>query len=158
MRLHLSFRVWRIRWCHYITSVTSWGVLVYFNAGDYVSFNHHRHLRWAELEPNDCNTLFSQILGWFDLAVTLIWPCHGLGVTLLWSPTPTHVTMCTWVGNIWSSGHWSEHDNRWVNYLVHFCDMRKGWHKGHLIGDYPFSRYITPVTSWVFWLYFHAGV
>ena len=52
---------------------------------------------------------------------------------------------------IWSSSHWSRHDNRWVNFLVHFCDMRKGWHKGHLMGYYPSSRYITPVTSWSSW-------
>ena len=34
------------------------------------------------------NKLFSLVLSWFDLAVTLRWPYHDLGVTPLWSPTP----------------------------------------------------------------------
>ena len=42
--------------------------------------------------------LFSTVLSWFDLVVTLSWPWHDLGVTPPWSLTQTHVTMCTWVG------------------------------------------------------------
>ena len=41
--------------------------------------------------------LFSTVLSWFDLVVTLSWPWHDLGVTPPWSLTPTHVTMYTWV-------------------------------------------------------------
>ena len=44
--------------------------------------------------------LFSTVLSWFNLVVTLSWPWHDLGVTPPWSLTPTHVTMCrpSWVG------------------------------------------------------------
>ena len=36
----------------YINHVTSWGLLVYFHAVVYVSFNHHWHLKWVELKQN----------------------------------------------------------------------------------------------------------
>ena len=39
------------------------------------------------------NKLFPLILSWFDLAVTLRWPYHDLGVTPLWRPISTHVTV-----------------------------------------------------------------
>ena len=42
--------------------------------------------------------LFSTVLSWFDLAVTLRSPLHYLGIISLWYQTPTDVTMCTWVG------------------------------------------------------------
>ena len=44
------------------------------------------------------NNVVSTILRSFDLAMTLIWPHHDLGITHLWNPTPTHVTMCIWLG------------------------------------------------------------
>ena len=44
------------------------------------------------------NIVVSTILRWFDLAMTLRWPYHDLVITPLWNPTPTHVTMCTWLG------------------------------------------------------------
>ena len=47
-------------------------------------------LNWSKTNKN---RLFSHILSWFDLPVTLRWPCHDLGVTPQWSPTPTHVTI-----------------------------------------------------------------
>ena len=43
------------------------------------------------------NNLFSTVLSWFDLAMTLGWPYQDLGITPLWNPPPTHVTMCTWL-------------------------------------------------------------
>ena len=43
------------------------------------------------------NNIVSTILRSFDLAMTLTWPHHDLGITPLWNPTPTHVTMCTWL-------------------------------------------------------------
>ena len=50
-------------------------------------------------EPkNKKNKLFSTILSWFDLAVTLRWSNHDLGITPLWNLTLTHVTMCTCLG------------------------------------------------------------
>ena len=42
------------------------------------------------------NNVVSTILRWFDLAMTLRWPFHDFGITPIWNPTPTHVTMCTW--------------------------------------------------------------
>ena len=44
------------------------------------------------------NNVVSTILRWFDLASTLRWPYHDLEITPLWNPTPTHVTICTWLG------------------------------------------------------------
>ena len=44
------------------------------------------------------NNVVSTILWWLDLAMTLRWPYHDLGITPLWNPTPTHVTMCNWLG------------------------------------------------------------
>ena len=44
------------------------------------------------------NNVVSTILRWFDLALTFRWPYHDLGITLLGNPTPTHVTMSTWLG------------------------------------------------------------
>ena len=39
-------------------------------------------------------TIYSQLF-WADL--TLRWPYQDLGITPLWNPRPTHVTMCTWL-------------------------------------------------------------
>ena len=44
------------------------------------------------------NNVVSTVLRWFDLAMTLRWPYHDLRINPLWNPTPTHVTMCTWLG------------------------------------------------------------
>ena len=44
------------------------------------------------------NNVVPIILRWFDLVLTLRWPYHDLRITLLWNPTPTHVTMCIWLG------------------------------------------------------------
>ena len=44
------------------------------------------------------NNVVSTILRWFDLAMTFRWPYHDLGITPLWYPPPTHVTMNTWLG------------------------------------------------------------
>ena len=57
----------------------------------YISSEHN-------VSKNNKNNLFSTILSRFDLVVTLRWPHHDLWITSLWNPTPTHVTMCTWVG------------------------------------------------------------
>ena len=43
------------------------------------------------------NNLFSTVLSWLDLVMTLRWPYQDLGITPLWNPRPTHVTMCTWL-------------------------------------------------------------
>ena len=47
---------------------------------------------------NNRNKLFSTVLSWFDLAVTLRWCHHYLGIIPIWNQTPTDVTMCTWIG------------------------------------------------------------
>ena len=57
----------------------------------YISSEHN-------VSKNNQNKLFSTVLSRFDLVVTLRWPPHDLWITPLWNPTPTHVTMCTWVG------------------------------------------------------------
>ena len=44
------------------------------------------------------NNVISTILKSFDLAMTFRWPHHDLGITPLWNPTPTHVTISTWLG------------------------------------------------------------
>ena len=81
-----------------------------------------------------------------DLEMNLLWPW----VTLPWSPT--HVTMCTSAGlhQLWWQC-WSL-VQKWQSacYLVHFCHIREGWHKGGLMGYYPSNPYITPITSWFF--------
>ena len=86
------------------------------------------------------NKLFSLVLSWFDLAVTLRWPYHDIGVAPLWNPTPTHFSKCIlaigW--NITS-----------LCYLVHFCHIRHEWHEGDFTGSKkPFNPYVIPVTSW----------
>ena len=50
------------------------------------------------VSKNNKNKSFPTFLNWFDLAVTLKWPYHDLGITPLWNQTPTDVIMCTWVG------------------------------------------------------------
>ena len=56
---------------------------------------------WVGFRPSymKCwsNNLFSTVLSWFDLVMTLRWPHQDLGITPLWNPRPTHVTMCTWL-------------------------------------------------------------
>ena len=56
---------------------------------------------WAGFRPSywKCwsNNLFSTVLSLFDLAMTFRWPYQDLGITPLWNPPPTHVTMCTWL-------------------------------------------------------------
>ena len=44
------------------------------------------------------NNVLSTLLNWFNIAVTFRCPYHDLGITPLWNPTPTHFTMCTWLG------------------------------------------------------------
>ena len=60
------------------------------------------------------NKLFSLVLSWFDLAVTLRWPYHDIGVAPLWDLTPTHFSMCTWVElhqmQLMYTGHWLKHN------------------------------------------------
>ena len=74
-------------------------------------------LNWAK--PTKIGYFY---LFWTDS--TFLWPWYDLGVILLWSPTPTHVTICTWVGFIkciWSTGyysHWSKHDTRCVIWSI----------------------------------------
>ena len=46
------------------------------------------------VSTNNKNLLFSAVLSWFHLAVTLGWSHHDLGVTPLWNQTPTDVIMC----------------------------------------------------------------
>ena len=41
--------------------------------------------------------IFSTVLSWFYLVITLRWPYQDLGITPLWNARPTHVTMCTWL-------------------------------------------------------------
>ena len=43
------------------------------------------------------NNLFSTVLIWFDLVMTLIRLYQDLRITPLWNPRPTHVTRCTWL-------------------------------------------------------------
>ena len=50
------------------------------------------------VSKNSKNQLFSAVLSWFHLAVTLRWSQHDLAVTPLWNQTPTDAIMCTWVG------------------------------------------------------------
>ena len=50
------------------------------------------------VSKNNQNQLFSAVLSWFHLAVTLRWSQHDLGVAPLWNQTPTDVIMCNWVG------------------------------------------------------------
>ena len=57
-----------------------------------ISSKHHFSKKKLLRKP------FLTVLSWCDLAVTLRWPYHDLGVTPIWSSSPTHVTMCTWVG------------------------------------------------------------
>ena len=57
----------------------------------YISSEHH-------VSKNNKKKLFSTVLRRYDLVVTLRWPPHDLWITPLWNPTPTHVTICTWVG------------------------------------------------------------
>ena len=56
---------------------------------------------WVGFRPSylKCwsNNLFSTVLSWFDLVMTLRWPYQDLGITPLWNPRPAHVTMCTWL-------------------------------------------------------------
>ena len=56
---------------------------------------------WVGFRPSylKCwsDNLFSTVLSWFDLVMTLRWPYQDLGITPLWNPRPTHVTMCTWL-------------------------------------------------------------
>ena len=56
---------------------------------------------WVGLRPSylKCwsNNLFSTVLSWFDLVMTLRWPYQDLGITPLWNRRPSHVTMCTWL-------------------------------------------------------------
>ena len=49
------------------------------------------------VDKNKKNKLFPTVSSWFDLAVTLKWPYHDLGITPLWYQTPTDITMCTWL-------------------------------------------------------------
>ena len=56
---------------------------------------------WVGFRPSyiKCcsNNLFSIVLSWFDLVITLRWPYKDLEITPLSNPRPTHVTMCTWL-------------------------------------------------------------
>ena len=54
--------------------------------------------REQNVRKNNRNKLFPTVVSWFDLALTLKWHYHDLGITPLWNPPPTHLTMCTWVG------------------------------------------------------------
>ena len=64
--------------------------------------------------------LFSAVLSWFYLAVTLRWSLHDLGVNLLWNQTPTHVIMCTWVG-FWPI-YWKWWSNNVVSTILRWFD------------------------------------
>ena len=74
MAPHRDFRVWGIRWCHYFVI----------------------QVNWIEATPTKVGYfhLFRLFWSFCDLAMTLLWPWGNP----LSSPTPTHVTMCTWVG------------------------------------------------------------
>ena len=57
----------------------------------YISSEHN-------VSKNNKNKLFSTVLSWFNLAVTLRWPWHNFWRAPLWNPAPTHVTMCNLLG------------------------------------------------------------
>ena len=67
------------------------------------------------------NKLFSTVLSWFDLAVTLRWPHHDLGITPLWNPTPTDVTMCTWIG--FRPSYWKCWSNNLLSTILSWFDL-----------------------------------
>ena len=129
----------------YITPVTSWGVLVIVPCWGQVSFNHHRHLNWADLKQHQQKRLFSPIWSWFDHPVTLRWPCHDLGLIPMWRQTSTRVTRCTWVRVHEMYLKYLPLVQTWQSFchLVHSCHTTKWWHKGDLMGFYPSSPYIT---------------
>ena len=52
---------------------------------------------WTSYMKCWSNNLFSTVLSWFDLAMTLRWPYQDIGITPIWNPQPTLVTMCTWL-------------------------------------------------------------
>ena len=74
--------------------------------------------------------------------MTILWPWDNTPVKP--SPNPCHKLCLGWDSSlcIWSTGHCSKHDNR---YLVYFCHMRKGWHKCDLMRYYSSSAYINHV-------------
>ena len=104
-------------------------------------------LNWSK--PPKIFTYFKLIWPFCDLAMTLSWPydpcqaqpqpCHHLGCDsshVLWFITCIYLKYWPLV-QTWQS----------LSYLVSFCHMRKGWHKGDLMGYYPSSPYINAVTS-----------
>ena len=132
----------------YINPVTYCGVLVIFPCWGQGEFKPPEtfQVSWIEAKPTKIG-YFHIFGGWFDLHVTLKWPCNDHGVTPLWIPITIHVTMCTWVGIHQMYLRYWPLVQTWQSlcYFVHFCHMRKGWHKGDLMGYCPSSLYITPV-------------
>ena len=62
---------------------------------------------------NYTNKLFLPNLSWFDLAVTLRWPCHDLGVAphkAQPQPLPPCVLGLGFINFVGSGGHWSKND------------------------------------------------
>ena len=99
----------------YINPVTSWGLLIYFQAVVYVSFNHHWHLKWVELKQNQQKWVILSYLNLIrpscDLEMTLLWPWGNTPVKR--NPKPCH--RVNWglgfIQCIWSkpNGQWSKH-------------------------------------------------
>ena len=92
----------------------------------------------------------------FYADLTFLWPCDDLVTTLGLHPCkaqPQPMSPC--VLHHMYSKCWP-YVRKWqsLSYLVYFCHMRKGWHKG----DYSSSPYINPNTYWCVLLYLHAGV
>ena len=73
------------------------------------------------VSKNNKNKLFSAVLSWFHLAVTLTWSQHDVGVTPLWNQTPTDVIMCTWVW-FWPI-YWKCWSNNVVSTVLRWFDL-----------------------------------
>ena len=81
-------------WCRSCWDLGMFQAIIYISSEQNVS-------------KNNKNKLFPTVLSWFDLAVTLKWPYHDLGITPLWYQTPTDVTCVLGLGFdrvIWSAG------------------------------------------------------
>ena len=74
------------------------------------------------VSKNNKNQLFSAVLSWFHLAVTLRWSDHDIGIrTPLWNQTPTDVIMCTWVGL--RPIYWKCWSNNVVSTILRWLDL-----------------------------------
>ena len=68
-------------------------------------------------KPNK-NRLFSPILSWFDLSVTLRWPCYDLWGNTPVKPNPNRCHHVYFITCIRSAGNWSKSDYRWIIWSI----------------------------------------